>query len=155
METSQEKYRQGLDQNPLGMAIGFLGVGLLAGSLVPITRREDELMGERSDELLDAVKETGEDFLEKGKRVVERVAHTTMDQVDGADVDTIELSTVADDLKATVLGAVSEVKKEAKDAANDEGLTAKQLKEQAGLREEENVSSTAKPATSSQTKKTT
>ena len=127
----------------------------MAGSLVPITRREDELMGERSDELLDAVKETGEDFLEKGKRVVERVAHTTMDQVDGADVDTIELSTVADDLKATVLGAVSEVKKEAKDAANDEGLTAKQLKEQAGLREEENVSSTAKPATSSQTKKTT
>jgi len=54
-------------ENPLGLAIGGAAVGLLAGLLLPSTRVEDQKLGEVSDQVMDRVKETGEDALERGK----------------------------------------------------------------------------------------
>ena len=57
-------------ENPLGLAIGGAAVGFLAGILLPSTRVEDENLGEVSDQVIDRVKRTEQDALERGKRPV-------------------------------------------------------------------------------------
>ena len=81
----QQGYRSGAEQleiamrdYPLAVAMGFAAAGALFGVLLPRTRPEDELMGEKSDELLDATKEKGQELLEHGKAVAEHVAETAI-----------------------------------------------------------------------------
>src|SRR6185436_16673518 len=63
--------KQGAKQSPLGLAIGGAAAGFLAGILLPSTRVEDENLGEVSDQVVDRVKETGQDALERGKQVAQ------------------------------------------------------------------------------------
>ncbi len=84
-EGVQQGYRSGAEQldmamreYPLALAIGFAAAGALFGVLLPRTRPEDEFMGEKSDQLLDATKEKGQELLERGKAVAEQVAETAM-----------------------------------------------------------------------------
>jgi len=56
-------------QNPLGLAVAGAAVGFLAGLLLPSTRVEDAKLGGVSDQVMDRVKETGQDALERGKQV--------------------------------------------------------------------------------------
>ena len=58
-------------ENPLGLALGAIGVGLVAGLLVPSTRVENEKLGPMADEVKDKVRETGEEALEHGKQVAQ------------------------------------------------------------------------------------
>ena len=81
----QQGYRSGAEQLetamrefPLAVAIGFAAAGALFGVLLPRTRPEDEFMGEKSDQLLEATKEKGQELLERGKEVAERVTETAM-----------------------------------------------------------------------------
>src|SRR3954465_12877283 len=63
-------------ENPLGLAVGAVAVGFLAGMLIPSTRVEDEKMGQLSDEVIDRAKETGQEALERGKQVAQDAAET-------------------------------------------------------------------------------
>src|SRR4051794_19092425 len=63
-------------ENPLGLAVGAVAVGFLAGMLIPSTRVEDEKMGAISDEVIDRAKETGQEALERGKQVAQDAAQT-------------------------------------------------------------------------------
>ena len=56
-------------ENPLGLALGSLAVGFLAGMLIPSTRVEDEKIGPMADQVKDQIKETGQEALEHGKAV--------------------------------------------------------------------------------------
>jgi ElaB/YqjD/DUF883 family membrane-anchored ribosome-binding protein len=76
--SSAEQLDMAMNDYPLAVAIGFAAAGALFGVLLPRTRREDEFMGEKSDQLLDAAKEKGQELLESGKEVAERVAETAM-----------------------------------------------------------------------------
>jgi gas vesicle protein len=64
-------------ENPLGLAIGAVAVGFLAGLVVPSTRVEDERLGPVADEVKDKVKETGQEALERGKEVAREAAGST------------------------------------------------------------------------------
>ena len=66
-------------ENPLGLAVGAVAVGFLAGMLIPSTRIEDEKMGAISDDVIDRAKETGQEALERGKHVAEQAAETVKD----------------------------------------------------------------------------
>src|ERR1700754_4057575 len=55
-------------ENPLGLAVGAIAVGFLAGMLVPSTRVEDERLGPVADEVKERAKETGQAALERGKQ---------------------------------------------------------------------------------------
>jgi gas vesicle protein len=64
------------ERNPLGLAVGAAALGFVAGLLIPSTRVENERMGEMSDQVVDAAKETASDAVERGKQVAEEAAET-------------------------------------------------------------------------------
>src|ERR687889_32275 len=54
-------------ENPLGLAVGGIAAGFLAGMLIPSTRIEDERLGPKADEVKDRAREAGQQALEHGK----------------------------------------------------------------------------------------
>jgi hypothetical protein len=65
--------------NPLGLAVGGLAVGFVVGTLLPQTRVENERLGETSDRVLDAAKQTAGDAVERGKQVAQEAAGAAVD----------------------------------------------------------------------------
>jgi len=65
--------------NPLGLAVGAVAVGFLAGMLIPSTRVEDDNLGSISDDVIERAKETGQEALEHGKQVAQDAAQTAKD----------------------------------------------------------------------------
>src|SRR3954466_15776325 len=61
-------------ENPLGLAVGAVAVGFLAGMLIPSTRVEDEKLGPVADDVKDRAKQTGQEALERGKQVAQDAA---------------------------------------------------------------------------------
>jgi len=66
-------------ENPLGLAIGAVAVGFLAGLAVPSTRIEDEKLGPVADQVKEKVRETGQEAVDRGKQVAQEVASTATD----------------------------------------------------------------------------
>jgi len=73
-----------VDERALATGAASLALGLLAGLALPATRREDELLGETRDELLESAREAGQEAIAKGKQVareaVERVKESVREQ---------------------------------------------------------------------------
>ena len=65
-------------ENPIGLAIGSVAVGFVAGMLVPTTRVEDEKLGPVADQVKERVKETGQEAVERGKEAVQDVAESAV-----------------------------------------------------------------------------
>jgi gas vesicle protein len=65
--------------NPLGLAIGAVAVGFLAGMLVPSTRVEDERLGPMADDVKEHVKQAGQEAVEHGKQVARDAAGAAQD----------------------------------------------------------------------------
>jgi gas vesicle protein len=63
-------------ENPLGLAIGGVAVGFIAGLLVPTSRVEDEKIGPMADQVKDQLKETGQEAMERGKDVAQQAAQS-------------------------------------------------------------------------------
>ncbi|HET7239227.1 MAG TPA: hypothetical protein VFI76_09375, partial [Terrimicrobiaceae bacterium] len=63
--SSAERLENAVEEYPLAVGIGFAALGALIGVLLPRTRREDELLGEHSDQLVTATKEKGQQLLER------------------------------------------------------------------------------------------
>jgi hypothetical protein len=73
-----------LEQRPLAVGAASLALGLLAGLTLPATRREDELLGESRDELLERARTAGQEALESSKQAardaVDRVKESVREQ---------------------------------------------------------------------------
>jgi hypothetical protein len=70
-----------MQQNPL--AVGALGVvlGALIGMVLPMSRREGELLGGTQAQLADQVSELGRDALERARDVAQHAGRAAMDVV--------------------------------------------------------------------------
>lgn len=68
-------------ENPLGLAVGGAAVGFVVGLLAPSTRVEDERMGEVADQVKGALKETGQEALERGKQVAQEATESAKETV--------------------------------------------------------------------------
>ena len=66
-------------ENPLGLAVGAVAVGFLAGMLIPSTTVEDEKLGPMADQVKDQIKDTGQEALEHGKAVASETASAAAD----------------------------------------------------------------------------
>jgi hypothetical protein len=66
-------------ENPLGLALGAVAVGFLAGMLVPSSRVEDEKLGPMADRVKEQAKETGQEALDRGKEVAQAAAQSAAD----------------------------------------------------------------------------
>jgi gas vesicle protein len=76
----QARQAKGLAQeNPIGLALGAVAVGFVAGLLIPSTRVEDEKLGEASDQVVEKAKQTGQEALEHGKQVAQETAQSAQE----------------------------------------------------------------------------
>ncbi len=71
------KRAAGLAQHdPLGLALGAVALGFVAGVLLPSTPFEHEKIGRVADQVKDKATETGQEVLERGKQVAQDGAET-------------------------------------------------------------------------------
>ena len=63
-------------ENPIGLAIGGLAIGFLAGMAMPTTRVEDERLGPVADQAKEKAREAGQEAVERGKSVVQETAQS-------------------------------------------------------------------------------
>jgi ElaB/YqjD/DUF883 family membrane-anchored ribosome-binding protein len=103
-------------ENPLGLAVGAVAVGFLAGMLIPSTRMEDEKLGPVADQVKDRAAETGQHVLEHGKQVAQDVAETGREAVGQA----------VEDTKATARQSGQEHGHEAAQGAKDQARQARE-----------------------------
>src|SRR5215211_3204680 len=71
-----DRVKGAAERNPLGLAVGAAALGFVAGLLIPSTRVENERMGEMTDQVVAAAKETANDAVERGKQIAEEAAET-------------------------------------------------------------------------------
>jgi hypothetical protein len=67
------------EDNPLGLAIGGVAVGFLAGLLVPSSAVEDEKIGPLADQVKDRARDLGSEALEHGKQVAGQAVEAARD----------------------------------------------------------------------------
>jgi hypothetical protein len=67
-------------ENPLGLAVGAVAVGFLAGLAVPSSTVEHEKLGPVADRVKDQARETGQEALERGKDVAQSAAETVSEE---------------------------------------------------------------------------
>src|SRR3954467_9635225 len=68
-------------ENPLGLAIGSVAVGFIAGLLIPASRVEDRKLGPVADDVKARAKETGQEALERGQQVAQEAAQSARETV--------------------------------------------------------------------------
>jgi gas vesicle protein len=117
-------------ENPLGLAVGSIAIGFLAGMLIPSTNVENEKLGPMADQVKDQVKETGQEALDRGKQVAQEVASTAQESV----------QQVKEDVKETAQQAAQDVKETAQSSAQQQGEELKSSAQDSA----EQVRSTAK-----------
>jgi hypothetical protein len=117
-----DRFQEAVEEYPLAVAVGFLGIGLLTGLLLPRTRQEDKLIGEKSDQLIEQVKETGKETLDKAKAVAQRVATTTMDEAKRQGITPEAAGNKISEIAGKVSAVASQAKEEAVRAAEEEQL---------------------------------
>jgi hypothetical protein len=66
-------------ENPIGLALGGLAAGFLAGMMLPSTRMEDEKVGPIADQVKETAAETGQEALERGREVAGQVAEQAVE----------------------------------------------------------------------------
>jgi hypothetical protein len=67
------------EENPLGLALGGVAAGFLAGMLLPSTRMENEKVGPIATEVKQKAVEAGEEAVERGKDVAGQVAEQAVE----------------------------------------------------------------------------
>ena len=66
-------------ENPLGLALGGLAAGFLAGMALPSTRIEDERVGPIADQVKETAAETGQEAMGRGREVASQVAEQAVE----------------------------------------------------------------------------
>jgi hypothetical protein len=67
-----------VQENPLGLALGALAVGFLAGLAAPISDLEREKIGPLRDDLVERAKSVTTDAIEHGKQVLQETAQAAL-----------------------------------------------------------------------------
>ena len=74
LDRAREGYDWMVREQPLALGAIGVAIGALFAAAAPRTRKEDELMGETRDRLMDQAKEAGKAQLDKAKEVADKAA---------------------------------------------------------------------------------
>jgi len=118
------------DSYPLAVGVGCLTIGLLAGLLLPRTRKEDEMIGETSEQFRDRAKLRGKEVLERGRKAAKAAVHAVSEQAKTQGF-------TPEAIKEKVRHVAEEVRESARESVRHEGLDTASLKEKAGQALEE------------------
>lgn len=108
---AQTGFWQMMEENPLAVGVATLALGVLAGLSLPSTRREDELLGETRDRMVDKIEEVGREALDKGKQIAETTVETLKDEAESAG---LTASSLADKVREVGRHTTETVKEEVK-----------------------------------------
>jgi len=106
-------------ENPLGLAIGGIAAGFLAGMLLPSTKIEDERVGPIADQVKETAAETGQEALERGREVASQVAEQAVEGAKEVGQEAVETAKEAgqeqaEGLKDSAKESAEEVKEQAR-----------------------------------------
>ncbi|HWN42558.1 MAG TPA: DUF3618 domain-containing protein [Thermoanaerobaculia bacterium] len=105
-----------MEERPLALGAAAIALGVVAGLMIPSTRKEDELMGETRDRLMERAKEVGGEALEKGKQVAHVAVDTLKEEVERQELTPEKL---AEKVRTVAKEATNTVKEEGKRQASD------------------------------------
>lgn len=143
---AEVRVKEAAEDYPLVFGAGFFGLGLLAGLLLPRSEAKDELFGESSDQIKDAVTNKSEKLLERGKAVAGRVVDEAADEAERQGI-TVENTANALESVGEKFGSVVDAsKEEGKKTARDENLTTDDLKSEVHSEAEHTKNRTSDPA---------
>ena len=108
---AQVGFWQTMEERPLALGAAAIALGVVAGLMIPSTRKEDELMGETRDRLMDRAKEVGGEALEKGKQVASVAVDTLKEEAERQDLTPEKL---AEKVRTVAKEATNTVKEEGK-----------------------------------------
>jgi len=113
---AQTGFWEMMEENPLAVGLSTLVLGVLAGMALPSTRREDELLGETRDRVVDRIEEVGREALDKGKQVAGTAVDTLKEEAQNAGL-------TPDALAEKVREAGRHAKDVVKEEVKSQGLT--------------------------------
>lgn len=127
-EMTSERVQQAHRDAPLALGLGVLALGALAGAVIPRTRREDEWMGEASDEAISEARRSGQEFYNTTKQRGQEAVQNTVETAKGS---AESQGLTADSLADRATRAVESATESIAEAAREEGLHPRQLKDDA------------------------
>jgi hypothetical protein len=106
-------------ENPLGLAIGGIAAGFLAGMMLPSTKVEDEKVGPIADQVKETAAETGQEAFERGREVAGQVAEQAVEGAKEAGQEAMETAKEAgqeqaEGLKDSAKEGAQEVREQAR-----------------------------------------
>jgi ElaB/YqjD/DUF883 family membrane-anchored ribosome-binding protein len=84
MERTRDRTMRMIDEQPLVLAAVGIAIGAAVGAALPSTRREDALLGEMRDELMEGAKESAREGAETLTGSAKRVAGTVREETERA-----------------------------------------------------------------------
>ncbi len=121
--TVEKKFAMACDEYPLAVGLGFAALGAVVGLIIPRTRGEDELMGERSDQLVEETKEKASELLETGKEVASQVLETVKEKAEEQGFTASAVSDTLSDLGNRGGQVPQAAKDEVEQVAAERGIT--------------------------------
>jgi len=118
------RFREASDEYPLAVGGAFLAAGLLAGLLLPRTEKEDEWMGEASDELKEQTRSKAEQLAQRGKEAAVKTAGAALEEAEARGITPASLA-------EKTSRVVSEAVNAGKETAREEGIAGSDIKQHA------------------------
>ena len=130
MKNTAHRVREGADKRPLGVAVAALAAGVVAGMIIPSTRKEDQWFGEQADHL----KQKATDAAVQAKDQAKVAASAAIDSGREQGLNPSDLASKVGHVAAAAKDAAIDA---ASETAKEEGITPEQVKEKAARAAEE------------------
>ncbi len=73
-------FQQALQENPLALGAAAIGLGVAVGLALPSTAKEDEIMGETRDQLVNRAQRSAQDATQRAQRVIGEAKETAEEE---------------------------------------------------------------------------